>query len=195
MRPFRMLVAVVVAAVLAPAIGAGEVKTDLPGIGTERILVGKGEPTNAGTFEGTWLYVNRDARFAMWTRVKDGVPQVKLQYQSLADPEAFETDWDGKALYYLAGSPVTFELKLGASTPDRIVGTWSWVAEVGGTGRRESADIVIFRTGYGRTLVMDFPNYQLTITKGGKNMITKPPVVWSWVKISKRELLWDEMPF
>jgi hypothetical protein len=141
------------------------------------------------------MYVNRDGRFVLWARVKDGVPQVKLQYQSLADPEAFETDWDGKALYYLAGIPVTFELKLGESTPDRIVGTWSWVVEVGGSGRRETADIVIYRTGYGRTLLMDFQNYQLTITKAGKNMITKPAVVWTWIKISKRELLWDEMPF
>ena len=88
-----------------------------------------------------------------------------------------------------------FELKLGASTADRIVGTWSWVVEVDGSGRRETADIVIYRTGYGRALVMDFQNYQLTITLEGKNRITKPPVVWNWLKISKRELLWDEMPF
>jgi len=195
MRSLRILVAATAAAAVALAVPAGEEKTDLPGLGSERVLIQKADPTTAGSFDGTWMYVNRDAHFALWARTKNGVPQVKLQYQSLANPEAFETDWDGKSVYYLAGSPVTFELKLGESNADRIVGTWSWVLKIGESGRRETADIVIHRTWYGRTLLMDFRNYEKTLTSNGHNKIMKAPVVWNWIKISKRELLWDELPF
>lgn len=195
MRSVRILAMAATASTIALAVLAGEVKTDLPGIGTERQLIQKDPETTAGSFDGTWMYVNRDTHFALWARTRDGVPQVKLQYQSLANPEAFESDWDGKALYYMAGSPVTFELKLGESTVDRIVGTWSWDVTIRAATRRETADIVAYRTGYGRTLQMDFQNYEKTITNGGRNRILKSPMVWTWIKISNRELLWDELPF
>jgi hypothetical protein len=184
-----------VASTLALTVLAGEVKTDMPGMGTDRQLIHKDEETTAGSFDGTWMYVNRDMRFGMWIRTKSGVPQVKIQYQSLANPEAFESDWDGKALYYMAGSPVTFELKLGQCTVDRIVGAWTWDATTGAVMRRETADMVLYRTEYGRTLVMDFQNYEKTIHDGAKNRLMKAPMVWNWVKISKRESLWDEFPF
>ena len=195
MRPLRVLVPA--AAVLALTLPAhpGEVKTDLPGLGTERQLVHKDDLTTAGTFEGTWMYVNRDARFVLWSRMKDGVPQVKLQYQSLANPEAFETDWDAKALYYLGDKPVTFSLALDLRTKDRLEGKWSWVLDGGLGQRKETADIVIFRTGYGRTLQMDFQNFERLVIGGGKNRIMRMPVMWTWTKIGKRELLWDELPF
>lgn len=193
MRAFRVLLAASLA--IGPYALAEDEKTDLPGNGTDRIIVQKAEATTAGSFEGTWLYLNRDARFALWSRMKDGAPQVKLQYQSMASPEAFETDWDGKALYYLAGNPVTFELKLGPSTGDKIVGKWFWELKVGDAHRLETADVVLQRTHYGRTLLMDFQNFERTITKDGKDKVTKLPVVWNWIKISKRELIWDELPF
>ena len=41
---------------------------------------------------------------------------------------------------------------------------------------------------------MDFQNFERTITKDGKDRVTKLPVAWSWIKISKRELIWDELP-
>jgi hypothetical protein len=120
---------------------------------------------------------------------------VRVQYQSLASPEAFESDWDGKAIYYMASNPVTFELKLGECTPDKLTGTWSWLLTVGSAIRRETADLVIYRTQYGRSLLMDFQNFEKTITEGGRNKVMRAPVVWNWVKISNRELLWDELPF
>ena len=195
MRSIRILATVAAASAITLAAYAGEVKTDLPGIGTERQLVQKDDPTSAGSFDGTWMYVNRDMRFALWIRSKEGVPQVRVQYQSLADPEAFESDWDGNALYYMAGNPVTFELKLGECTADRIVGKWSWVLTVGNTMRRETADVVIYRTVYGRTLMMDFENYEKTLTSNGQNKIMRAPIVWNWTKISNREILWQELPF
>ncbi len=195
MRRPRLLAAVFAGFAITLAAHAGEIKTDLPGIGSDRQLVHKDEPTPDGTFDGTWMYVNRDMHFALWVRTKNGVPQVKVKYQSLASPEAFESDWDGKSIYYLAGNPVTFELKLGESTADQIVGKWSWVLTVGNSMRRETADIVMYRTLYGRSLLMDFVNYEKTITSNGKNKIMQAPVVWNWVKISHRELLWEELPF
>ncbi len=195
MRSLRTLTAFVVALAIPFALHAGEVKTDLPGMGTDRQLLHKDDPTTAGTFDGTWMYVNRDTQFVLWIRTTNGVPKVKLQHQSLASPEAFESDWDGKALYYMAGNPVTFELKLGESTVEKIVGTWSWVLTVGDSMRRETADIVIYRTVYGRTLLMDFLGYEKTITSNGKNKIMQAPVAWNWTKISHRELRWEELPF
>ena len=195
MRSFHILVAVAGAAAFALSAPAAEEKTNLPGLGNERVLLMKADPVTAGSFDGTWMYVNHDARYVLWARTKDGVPQVKVQYMSLASPEAFETDWDGKAEYYLAGSTVTFELKLGKSTSDRIVGTWKWVLEIETSGRRETADIVMYRTEYGRTLLLDFKNFEKTITRNGQDKTIKLPVAWSFVKISKRELLWDELPF
>ena len=195
MRSLRILVAAAAAAAFALAVPAGEEKTDLKGMGNERIVISMADPTSAGSFDGTWMYVNRDMQFGMWIRTKNGVPQVKLQYQSLSSTEAFETDWDGKAAYYLAGAPVTFELKLGACTADRIVGSWSWVLKAGMTGRSETADIVMYRTWEGRTLLMDYQNFERTITRGDKQRVFKTPTVWNWIKVSKRELLWDEFPF
>jgi hypothetical protein len=196
MRPLRTIALVAALSTSAVPTLGGEVKTDLPGgVGTERQLVQRDDPTTAGSFDGTWMYINRDMRFGLWIRTEDGIPKVKMQYQSLANPEAFETDWDAKALYYMAGSPVTFEVKLGESTRDRIVGKWLWDLTVGSTTRRETADLVVYRTRYGRTLVMDFQNYEKTLSEGTKNKVMRAPVVWNWTKISNRELLWEEFPF
>jgi len=43
--------------------------------------------------------------------------------------------------------------------------------------------------------VMDFQNYEKTINDGVRNRLMKAPMVWNWVKLSNRELLWDEFPF
>jgi hypothetical protein len=43
--------------------------------------------------------------------------------------------------------------------------------------------------------LMDFQNYEKTITRGGQDQTSKVPVAWTWIKVSKRELLWDELPF
>ena len=158
-------------------------------------MVKKPDPTTSGSFDGTWMYVNRDMRYAMWIRTKDGVQQIKIQYQSLASPEAFETDWDGKAVYYLAGTPVTYELKLGKSSVDQLTGTWTWNLVIDGARRQETADLVVHRTGNGRSLLMDFQNYQKIVTQRGSDKTFRYPVAWTWTKVSKRELLWDELPF
>jgi hypothetical protein len=191
----RRPLVLILAAVLAGTAFSAEEKTDLPGIGNDRQAIMKAEETTAGSFDGTWIYVNRDAHFAMWIRTKNGKRQVRLQYQSLAGPEAFETDWDGKSVYYMGGKPVTFELKLATESPDKLTGSWQWVLKFEGTGRAETADLLIYRTTYGRTMQMDFKNYARTITRGGVDRTMRVPTSWAWTKVSKRELLWQELPF
>jgi len=194
MRSLRPLLAAAVLLAFA-AVPASEEKTNLPGPGTDRVGIMKSDETTLGNFDGTWMYVNRDSRFAMWIRAKDGKRQVRLQFQSLAGPESFETDWDGKAVYYMAGQPVTFELKLGDTSADRMTGTWTWIAQLEHSGRKEKADIMLYRTDYGRNLNMDFKNFEKILTYGGKDRTIRVPTSWSWTKISKRELLWEELPF
>src|SRR5262245_24844516 len=110
-----------------------------------------GTPTKSGEFAGTWIYVNRDAHYALWIRTKDGKPQVKIQFQSLASPESFETDWAGSARYYMAGSPATFSLTLDDADADAITGRWAWELTSAETSRVETANVTLERTGYGRT--------------------------------------------
>ena len=192
----RTLIPLAVLLVLAAGAAlASEENTKLPGMGTDTMGLKKADPTTAGEFDGTWMYVNRDARYAMWIRTKDGTRQVKIQFQSLANPEAFETDWTGKTTYYLAGNPVKFDLTVTGADADKITGNWSWVLEVGGSGRRETANVVLQRTGYGRNLLMDFQDFQRIVTQDGQNKVFRVPTAWNWVKVSKRELLWDELPF
>lgn len=154
-----------------------------------------GLPTKSGEFTGTWIYVNRDAHYALWIRTKDGKPQVKLQYQSLASPESFETDWAGRASYYMAGSPATFSLTLDDAGADAITGRWAWELSSEQTTRIENASVTLERTGYGRTLAMNFKDYRRTTTSGSQGRVLKAPVTWTWIKVSKRELLWDELPW
>jgi hypothetical protein len=179
----------------ALALAAVEEKTNVRGIGTERIGLMKSDPTDAGTFDGTWMYVNRDSRFALWVRTKDGRRQVKVQYQSLAGPEAFETDWDGKADYFMAGNPVSFELRLADGDASKLKGAWSWDLKIGNSARVEKSEIVLYRTGYGRTMQMDFVNFERTLRRNGVDQTARIPTSWSWTKVSKRELLWAELPF
>ena len=194
MRLGRTVLAAATLAGCAIAFSAEE-KTNLPGPGTDIQAIMKSDPTNAGSFDGSWMYVNRDSRFAMWIRTKNGKRQVRLQYQSLASPEAFETDWDGKSIYYMGGKPVTFELKLTDQTADKLSGSWAWVLKFETSGRVETADVVLYRTMYGHTMNMDFNNYAKTLTRSGVDRTVKVPTSWSWTKVSKREILWQEMPF
>jgi hypothetical protein len=194
-RSLRTILAAAIVAAFALAVPASDEKTGAPVETPDTPIVQKAEPTTAGTFDGTWMYMNRDLRFALWIRTKDGVQQVRLQYQSLSNPEAFETGWDGKAVYYLASNPVTFELKLGKSNDKQLTGAWAWDLQIDQNARRETADVVIYRTQYGRTLLMDFQNFQRVLTRNGKDAVMKVPFNWTWNKVSNRELLWDELPF
>lgn len=197
MRPRLSLAGVVLLSAVSLA-RAGGVEKDLPpelSPDPGKAAVMMATPVTEGSFDGTWMYVNRDSHFAMWIKTEGGKARMRIQFQSITTPEAFETDWSGKSNYYLTGRPVTFEFKIGTSDAGKITGTWAWDMENDFTGRKETADIVLQRTGFGRTMVMAFNNYEKTLRKNGTARTFKLPVAWNWTKISKRELLWSELPW
>lgn len=153
------------------------------------------DSTAAGVWDGTWMYLSRDSQMAFWMRTQNGVPQMKLQYQSLAAPEAFETDWDGKAVYYIAGQPATYEIKLSKREKDALEGTWSWDVQFPDSGRAENGQFAMYRAGDGRSLVVRFDAFERTVRRG--DQVTRYDVapVWTFRKASKRLVLWDELPF
>lgn len=152
--------------------------------------------TDAGVWDGTWYYVHRDGRMAIWIRRgKDDKPEVKLQYQSLTAPEAFETDWNGKANYYLAGQPATFEVALEERTDTTIRGTWKWDVQFEDSGRTEAGAFTFYRASDGRQLVLKFDRWERIIRRRDQVKRYSRPPAWTFVKASKRLVLWDEIPF
>jgi hypothetical protein len=190
--PRRLAPVWIVAAALLLAVPAA---ADLGYYGRSDVY--RGDPTTAGTWNGSWVYVSRDQHWALWLREgAKGKVEAKLQYQAQGSPETFETDWTGTAEYYLAGSPVKFEFKLRKATADRLEGSWSWVASSPGSARIETADVTLYRAGYGRSLVLDFgENYQRIVRRGGKESKVTLPTAWGFTKVSQRHVLWDEMPW
>lgn len=156
-----------------------------------------GEPTTAGDWNGSWMYVWRDGRMALWIRDgKNGVPELRFQYQSTSNPETFETDWSGKSTYYLSGQAATFELRLTKRERDEIRGRWEWKVDFGDSGRSETGDVRIYRVGDGRMLAFEFqPGYARAIYRGERVSKFENPPVFNFVKASRRIVLWDELPW
>lgn len=153
------------------------------------------DPVTAGVWDGSWVYGNRDERMALFVRTVDGKPEVKFQYQSLASPEAFETDWSGKATYYLSGSPVEFALRVEDGGSDEMRGTWNWSVEFADSGRSERGRFRIYRIDRGRDLAVLFEEYERVQRRFDKVSRWDNPPVWVFNKASKRVVLWDELPF
>lgn len=155
------------------------------------------EPTGDGSFEGTWIYVNRDLQMALWLRQGgDGAPEAKLRYRSLAGPETFETDWTGQAEYYLSGQPATFAFVLEDGDRDRARGTWNWNIEFPSSARREDGAFTMYRGLDGRRLVLLFDRFERRVRRG-EDVKTWTPErhAVTFVKASKRLVLWEELPF
>jgi hypothetical protein len=153
------------------------------------------DPVAAGTWDGSWVYANRDQRMALYIRTVDGRPEVKFQYQSLAGPEAFESDWTGKATYYLSGSPVEFELAIVDADAAEMRGTWNWHVEFSDSGRSERGTFRLYRINDGRDLAVVFQEYERVIRRFDRVSRWDNPPVWVFNKASKRIVLWDELPF
>lgn len=152
--------------------------------------------TDAGVWEGTWYYVYRDGWMAIWIRRgKDAKPEVKLRYLSLVSPEAFETDWNGKATYYLVGQPATFEIALDERTDTTIRGTWTWDVQFEDSGRTETGAFTLYRASDGRQMVLKFDRWERIIRRRDEVKRYSRPPAWTFVKASKRLVLWDEIPF
>jgi hypothetical protein len=152
------------------------------------------EPSNEGIWDGTWLYVSRDAQIAIWVKTEKGAPKVQLQYRSLSSAEGFKTDWDGRAEYSLPTSEGKFSLDLSKRDANLVEGRLNWRLEGEESYRTEEGDFRMYRSGDGRFFVIDFSNYRKTLLgrKGERVFETHPS--WTFRKVSKRLVLWDELP-
>jgi hypothetical protein len=159
--------------------------------GKESIIVP--ERTDAGVWDGTWSFVSRDNRMVLWLRTQNGKPELKLQYQSLANAEAFETDWTGRSSYYLAGEPATFECVLTQRDANTLQGNWNWKLEFEDSGRVEVGTFTIYRAGDGRQLVMRFDKLERQLRRRDEVKRYQMNTSWTFTKASKRILLWDEV--
>jgi hypothetical protein len=153
--------------------------------------------SDAGKWDGTWVYSSRDCRIGLWIRTVDGKPQMKLEYRSSQRPEVFETDWDTKASYYMAGEPARFAIEWSRRDTDRFEGKWVWEARLEDVSRRETSELSVYRTGDGRSLVFKFDNWERAFRRGDDVQSMKAPIqIWGFTKVSKRvDVLWDELPF
>jgi hypothetical protein len=153
------------------------------------------EPSDKGVWDGTWMYVNRDSRLVMWIKTEDGVPQVKFQYRSTSSSEGFITDWNGNASYEMSTAQGHFSLNIEKRDANAIEGRWDWRLEGTNSFRVEQGDYRMYRTGDGRFFVLDFSDYQKSLSgrKGERLFETHP--AWTFQKVSKRLVLWDELPF
>jgi hypothetical protein len=195
----RPLVVLAVTALLVPAasvVFSGEIVEQPTPDAMGRSVVVVPDRTDQGSWDGTWVYANRDAKYALWLRTNaEGRPEARLKYQSISSPETFETGWDGKASYALAGMPVTFALTFERADAVVLVGSWNWDAEFGDSARTEVGTFEAFRSGDGRSMVLRFKSYARTVRRKDKVRTAEALPVWTFRKVSKREALWDELPF
>jgi len=156
------------------------------------------DETGAGVWDGTYVFSCRDFRIGLWIRSKNAIPEMKMRYQSLQSPETFETDWNGKATYYLSGQPATFEITYKSRDAKHIQASWHWEVESVSRGRVDDAEFTIFRSGYGRSAVFKFDKMeqQVRSQQTVRRFPTVPPPSWTFAKVSKRlDVLWEELPF
>jgi hypothetical protein len=150
--------------------------------------------TDAGSWAGTWYYVSRDSKVALWIREADGRPELKLRYLNTGHAESFETDWGGSADYYFKGRPGRFSLELTERNDKTIRGSWQWVLGHDEMRRTETARIMMYRAGDGRALVMNFEDLERSLG-GEAATVLAFHQVWTFRKASNRERLWEELPF
>ncbi len=151
--------------------------------------------SEAGSWAGTWTYISRDHRFALWLAEEQGKTIAKIRYSGNGRiDEDFETDWTGSAKYTVQNLPATFDFKLGEVGPNEMTVEWTWDLDLRGSARREKANLEIFRVGDGRHLVMFFKEFERVIESGGRVMRADSPQAWTFSKRSRRLVLWEELP-
>lgn len=160
-----------------------------------RIEIAVPEATQAGDWDGTWFYKSAQMKMVLWMRTQKGKTELKLRYESGQRPLDFETDWKGDATYYTAERPGSFQIHLTRSDPNRMEGTWFWETPLGTAVKIEKGTFTIFRTYDGRFLAFKFNDYELNSVHQGKPYTSSMPPVWTFQKASRRQALWDELPF
>ncbi len=153
--------------------------------------------SDRGTWDGTWFYVSRDFNIGLWMRTPEGKdsPEIKVQLMRSLAQEQFETDWNGHADYMARGAPGSFDLTVVNGNPYELTATWDWKLDFVDSGRHEKGNLSLYRTGDGRRLVMLFEDVERHVRRGPNTEVIPLIQVWTFRKASKRQLLWDELPF
>jgi len=157
--------------------------------------IARPERTDAGVFDGTWYYVQRDGRMALWARGNAGKLELKIRYQSAQGLESFETDLTTGADYDLSGKPARFSIEMSQADENTVEGHWFWEVKSRKASRLEEGDFTMYRAGDGRQLVMDFSSFQKKLTSQGRSGGYEGPLIWHFNKASKRLVRWEELPF
>ena len=160
----------------------------------EMTLPRNASPTDVGGWYGTWYHKSRDFNMAIWIREDGGVPDIKVRYFSLARPESFETDWSGQSVYRVSGGGGSFSLVLGERDQNRMKGRLDWELDLRTVGRGQHGEFVIYRTGDGRSLNVEFEQNEKVRWRGDNVQRVTIPEILSFRKASKRHVLWEELP-
>ncbi|MDH3627701.1 MAG: hypothetical protein OEV00_13975 [Acidobacteriota bacterium] len=185
--PFRALPWLLALAILAPiSIGvlAGNDAAELPQ-----------DATLEGDWFGTWIYASRDHRFAAWIQMDGKRPEIKFRFQAMGSGESFITDWRGQATYHEREGEGVFSFKMDQGDADQFSGQWDWELVFPTSSRTESSPVRGYRANDGRDLRIEFQDHNRTLVRGGRRMSSDATFVWSFRKVSRRHILWDELPF
>jgi len=190
LRPGRWSGAVAVAAALGVAAVPSGAQQPEYTTAYGRSTVIAPERTDAGNWTGTWFYVNKRRKMALWMRVEDGTAKFMLRSQERG--KNLLTDWDGQASYHVGDAAGEFSMTLDQQDDKTISGSWAWTFDDGQRGWKETADFTMYRTSHGRQLVMSISDWQRD--QGGRSE-KREFQVWTFRKASRRQALWAELPF
>jgi hypothetical protein len=152
--------------------------------------------TDKGTWAGTWYYISRDQKIALWIRTAGGLPEIQIQFFGFAMAEHFITDWQGHADYDVKGRhPGSFDLTITERDENIIKGKIDWQLTVGDITRIERGDFTMYRSGVGRSIVMRFDDYARIELEGEQRRVWRPKQSWTFRKASNRLVMWEELPF
>jgi hypothetical protein len=159
-----------------------------------RTTVAAPERTDAGDWAGTWFYVNKRRKMALWMRIEEGTPEFKLRVQEKG--QNVTTDWEGQSSYDDGGRSGEFSTTVDQRDENTISGSWVWTLGKPEHGWKTTADFTMYRTGHGRQLVMRIEKWHREYwgSRSPADMDTKFQV-WTFQKASRRQALWGELPF
>jgi hypothetical protein len=191
-RRARTVCMLAVPALLTAAIALDAVARQPRGGRGPKVIRGR-TVTDKGNWHGTWTYVSREGKMALWLDTSGDRIRAKVQYQGTSRPEGFISDWDGDATYIFAGEPGTFDISITEAHQNRIDGTWFWDVQFKSVGRSERGTFSLYRVGDGRQMLMDFSEYERVLRKGENVSRYDGAMAWNFRKVSKRIALWDEV--
>lgn len=149
--------------------------------------------SDAGSWEGTWYFVSRQEKVALWIREDGKKPRLKLRYLNPNTREGFTTDWETRASYRFDTKQGKFLIELSQRDANTLAGSWIWQLGTD-VGRWETGEVTLFRIDDGRMAVMDFENLvRMHVGQGHSRLLLNR--TWTFLKASRGMARWEELPF